>query len=157
HSSPSKATLEAEHAVETLLDLQHQGKIRFLGASSTLPDIIDLVDMGVFDVFQIPYSAILREHEEIISDVARSGAGTVIRGGVGRGAPGEIRDREVRPISRNNPDWGLFERAGLGELLDGQTKTTFMLRFTISHPDLSTTIVGSIDKAHIAANVEAVK
>ncbi len=54
HASPSKATLEENSAVETLLDLQREGKIRFLGMSGTLPNIVDQIEMGVFDVFQIP-------------------------------------------------------------------------------------------------------
>ena len=45
--------------------------------------------MGVFDVFQIPYSAMEREHEAIIAAAAEAGAGIVIRGGAAKGAPAE--------------------------------------------------------------------
>ncbi|MDP2663370.1 MAG: selenium-dependent molybdenum cofactor biosynthesis protein YqeB [Dehalococcoidia bacterium] len=46
----------------------------------------------MFDVFQIPYSALQREHEEAISDAAQAGTATVIRGGVARGAPSSERE-----------------------------------------------------------------
>jgi aryl-alcohol dehydrogenase-like predicted oxidoreductase len=32
----------------------------------------------------------------------------------------------------------------------------FILRFTISHPDMDTTIVGTVNPDHLRANVEAV-
>ena len=149
HASPSKETLEDEDAIATLVELRDAGKIRFLGSSSTLPNLADHIDMGVFDAFQIPYSALQREHEDAISAAAHAGAGTVIRGGVARGVPGE---------GTGSPDtWATFESAGLDDLLDGATPTEFMLRFTISHPDLSTTIVGTLNPAHLAENVAAVQ
>lgn len=45
--------------------------------------------MGMFDVFQIPYSAAEREHEALITAAAEAGAGIVIRGGAAKGAPSE--------------------------------------------------------------------
>ena len=54
HTSPSKGTLEQNGAIDTLRDLQSEGKIRFLGSSSTLPAITDHIDMGVFDEFPDP-------------------------------------------------------------------------------------------------------
>ena len=39
HFSPAKEVLEQEEAIQTLRDLQRAGKIRFLGCSSTLPNI----------------------------------------------------------------------------------------------------------------------
>ena len=147
HASPSKEVLEQEDAITTLTELRDAGKIRFLGSSSTLPNLADHIDMGVFDVFQIPYSALQREHEESISAAARAGAGTVIRGGVARGEPGEgTGEKET---------WSQFEEASLDDLLDGASRSEFMLRFTISHPGLSTTIVGTLNPKHLAENVVA--
>jgi hypothetical protein len=39
----------------------------------TLPHLMDHIAMGVFDVFQIPYSAVEREHEAAIASAARKG------------------------------------------------------------------------------------
>ena len=36
--------------------------------------------------------------------------------------------------------WAAYERADLDALSDGSSRSEFMLRFTISHPALSTTI-----------------
>jgi len=37
--------------------------------------------MGVFDLFQIPYSALQRDHENVIARASKAGAGILIRGG----------------------------------------------------------------------------
>ena len=149
HASPSQATLEEHDAVQTVLDLKRAGKVRFIGMSSTLPNLEDHIRMGVFDVFQIPYSALQREHEEVISRAAQAGAGIIIRGGVARGGPAEDKQRADA--------LELWERAGLDDLLDGMTRMEFLLRFTLSHPDLHTTIVGTINPRHLQDNLNAVR
>src|SRR4029453_14278220 len=97
HISPSRQILEKDGALETVLELKRSGATRFVGMSGTLPNLVDHIAMGVFDVFQIPYSAVEREHEAAISSAARAGAGIVIRGGAAKGAPsgeggGEIHE-----------------------------------------------------------------
>ena len=77
HGSPSKDVLE--EAIQALQELKREGKTRFIGASTVLPDLANLVATGVFDAFQFPYSALEREHEEIMSQAAQGGAGTIIR------------------------------------------------------------------------------
>jgi aryl-alcohol dehydrogenase-like predicted oxidoreductase len=158
HSSPSRAVLERHGSVEAMLRLRDEGKIRFLGMSSTLPELDDHIAMGVFDVFQIPYSALQREHEAVISRAAAAGAGTIIRGGVARGAPAPDHDVEQkaafwRPFSEQRRD--LWERARLDELLGGASRMEFLLRFALGHRDLHTTIVGTAKLAHLEANVAA--
>ena len=156
HGSPPEA--DEAGAIATLLDLKKDGKVRFIGASSTLPRLSHLVDLGIFDVFQIPYSALQREHETAISEAATAGAGTIIRGGVARGAPSDDRDWAQRlPDSGNLPLEDVWEKAALDELLNGMSRMEFTLRFTLSHPDIHTTIVGTGKVAHLQENLEAAK
>ena len=147
HAGPSKDTLEENDAIATLLDLKQQGKLRFIGMSSTLPNLSEHIKMGVFDIFQIPYSALERNHEEAVALAAQAGAGTVIRGGVAKGAPAEDKQE-------GNP-WELWRQSRLDDLLDGITRMEFMLRFTLTHPGLSTTIVGTLNTDHLRDNVIA--
>ena len=148
HFSPSKNILEQEKAVQTLESLKRDGKIRFLGCSSILPNITDHIKMGVFDVLQVPYSALQPEHEDVIVAAARAGVGIVIRGGVAKGPPGK---------GQGSADlWDLWDKAELNELLDGEHRTGFMLRFTITNPDIHTTVVGTLDPEHLLENIAAV-
>ncbi len=159
HGSPSRATLEEHDAVGVLRDLQREGKVRFIGMSGTLPNLPDQIAMGAFDAFQIPYSALQREHESLISEAAQAGAGTVIRGGVARGAPSEDKGWDIRrlpEVAEERPRT-LWETADLDDLLDGMSRMEFMLRFTLSHPDLATTIVGTANVAHLRENLEGAR
>jgi aryl-alcohol dehydrogenase-like predicted oxidoreductase len=149
HMSPSRDLIEREDAVATMQELRDAGKVRFIGSSSTLPNLADHLDMGVFEEFQIPYSGLEREHEELISAAAAAGAGVVVRGGVAKG--------EGRGSERNPDRWERWARAGLDDLLDGASPTAFLLRFTISHPGMSTTIVGTANPEHLAENVAAAR
>ena len=156
HMSPSKATLEENHTVETLKDLQAEGKMRFIGMSGILPNLPDHIAMGVFDVFQIPYSAVQRDHEELITEAAGAGAGTFIRGGAARGAASEDKNWQTGPLSQD-PHVGQrnWETSGIADLLSeaGMSNMEFVLRFTLSHPGLSTTIVGTSNPVHLASNI----
>lgn len=103
HGSPSRRTLEREGAIETLRELQRQGKVRFIGVSATLPEVDAHLAMGVFDTFQVPYSALQREHEAWITKAAQAGAGTVIRGGAVRGGPSPEKQWAVRRLPEVAP------------------------------------------------------
>jgi len=156
HMSPSKATLEENNTVQTLTDLQAQGKVRFIGMSGILPNLPDHIAMDVFDVFQIPYSAVQRDHEDLVTAAADGGAGTFIRGGAARGAAAEDKNWRAGPLSQD-PGIGQrnWETSGVADLLTeaGLSNMEFVLRFTLSHPGLSTTIVGTANPAHLASNI----
>jgi aryl-alcohol dehydrogenase-like predicted oxidoreductase len=156
HLSPSRATLEENRTVETLRELQAEGKVRFIGMSGILPDLPDHIAMNVFDAFQIPYSAVQRDHENLVTEAADQGAGTLIRGGAARGAASEEKNWTVGPLTQQaglgQQNW---ETSGIEDLLAqaGLGKQEFILRFTLSHPGLSTTIVGTANPAHLAGNI----
>jgi aryl-alcohol dehydrogenase-like predicted oxidoreductase len=144
--NPSVEQTEQGNLVAVLQEMKSQGKVRWIGCSSTNPHIESYIASGVFDVFQIPYSALERQHEEAITKAAQAGAGTIIRGGVARGEPGEGLGSQDR--------WATFEKANLDELREeGESRTAFLLRFTLSHPAMSTTIVGTLIPKHLEENI----
>jgi len=148
--NPPVEEIEKNELVKALQEMQQQGKVRFISISTTLPHLPTYLHWGVFDTFQIPYSALEREHEEWISRAAEVGIGTIIRGGVARGEVG---------IGLGNEDrWKKFEEANLDELRGpGESRTAFLLRFTLAHPDIQTIIVGTLYPEHLQENIEAVR
>jgi aryl-alcohol dehydrogenase-like predicted oxidoreductase len=156
HASPSPEVLKQQGGLEALQDLQRQGKVRFLGISGTLPNLPEQIRTGVFDVFQIPYSALQPEHEQLISDAAAAGGGTVIRGGVVKGALAADKDGAAPRGVAVDPREA-WDRAHLDDLLEGASRNEFILRYTLSHPDMHTTIVGTANLEHLAANLAAAR
>ena len=147
HFSPSVELLEQESAIETLSLLKKAGKIRFIGCSSILPNIIDHINLGVFDVLQIPYSKLEPAHECALHLAAEAGIGTVIRGGVAKGLP----EQQHSSVDA----WGIWERANLDEFIGNMTRIEFLLRLTISNPDVHTAIIGTSNTQHLKANIAA--
>jgi len=153
HRSLTRRQFEEHGALDAALALKREGKVRFVGVSGTLPQLAEQIEMGVFDAFQVPYSALQREHEEIIARASAAGAGIIIRGGVARGAPeGWQRNYYMLPGNTMRERW---EKAHLDDLLGGMSRLEFILRFTLSNPDLDTTIVGTKDLGHLGDNIAA--
>jgi aryl-alcohol dehydrogenase-like predicted oxidoreductase len=157
HHSLNRAELEADGALDELLKLRDEGKTRFIGISGTLPKVVELIDMGVFDAFQVPYSAVERAHEDLMAKAAAAGIGIIVRGGVARGGPSDWSlERPYDWSLRSRPRLrAIWEQAKLDELLDGMSPMEFILRFTLSNEDLDTAIVGTSSLEHLRENVEA--
>lgn len=144
--NPSVEQVESGELVTVLQEMKQQGKVRWIGCSSTLPHITAYIGWGVFDTYQIPYSGLERQHEKVISQAAKAGAGIIDRGGVARGEPG---------VGLGNTDrWAKFEAGKLDELRgEGESRSGFLLRFLLSHPDIHTTIVGTLIPEHLTENI----
>lgn len=145
--NPSFDPEQRNEIEEALLEIRRRHHTRYIGVSTTLPPLPEFIEMGIFDTFQIPYSALQREHENWISRVAELGFGTIIRGEVAQGA---VADQDSTRIHRH-----IWQRAGLDAILNGMSRMEFMLRFTLSHPHVNTTIVGTLNPEHLAENVAA--
>jgi aryl-alcohol dehydrogenase-like predicted oxidoreductase len=148
--NPSAAKCEEEHLVDALREMKKQGKVRWISISTTLPDLPTFLEWNVFDTFQIPYSALERDHEDWITKVGKAGIGVIIRGGVARGEPGVGLGSEGR--------WEKYKAAKLDELRDeDENATSFLLRYTLTHPEVDTIIVGTLSSDHLKENIQAIE
>lgn len=140
--NPTLADVEHNGLIETLQDIRASGKTRFIGVSSSSPDLIAFADMQVFDVFQIPYSALERRHENMITYVAGQGAGIIIRGGIAQGH----NNKDTTTDTWNN---------ALEDVTGSMDRHEFVLRFTLTHPSCHTTIVGTGKLEHLYKNIQS--
>lgn len=139
-------SLQRAGLIETLLGFRDQGMIRFIGSSSSLPKLPSMIELGVFDTFQIPYSCLAPQHHDLITKAAETGAGIIIRGGVAQGGP----DAEIQREALND----VWAKAGLDQVLPaGMSRAELILRYTLSHPQCHTTIVGTCNAEHFAENL----
>jgi aryl-alcohol dehydrogenase-like predicted oxidoreductase len=148
--NPKPEQVQSENLVEFMEQVKQEGKTRHISISSTLPYLPTYLEWNAFDTYQIPYSALESEHEEMISAAHAAQAGVIVRGGVARGEPGVGLGHKKR--------WQNWKQAKLEELLDPkESRTAFLLRFTISHPQMHTTIVGTKNPNHLAENLRALE
>ena len=157
HLSPSRAALDAHDSIAELLKLKGEGKLRFIGISGNIPHLADHIAMNVFDVIQCPYSLVERDHEDLIHQARLKDIGVILRGGVARGVM--VKDAALisdypaflQPAFRARRQ--LWQQTKVDDLLQGMSPMEFMLRFTLSNPDMTTTIVGTANPEHLLANV----
>ena len=141
-------TLQREGLIDLLVNLRDQRLIRFVGISSSLPELPELIQLGVFDTFQIPYSCLAPQHQEVIDMAARSGAGIIVRGGIAQGGP----DAEIQRPALND----IWAKAHLDVVLpDGMTRAELILRYTLSLSHCHTTIIGTCNPMHLSENLAA--
>jgi aryl-alcohol dehydrogenase-like predicted oxidoreductase len=147
HGSDAE-TLQREGLIELLLGFRDARLIRFIGVSSSLPNLPALIDLHVFDTFQIPFSCLAPQHCDLMTRAEKSGAGIIIRGGIAQGGP----DAEIQRPALND----VWNQAQLDELLPkGMTRAELILRHTLSNPNCHTTIVGTSNRQHLADNITA--
>ncbi len=141
-------TLQSAGLIDLLREFREQKLIRFLGSSSSLPELPGLIALNVFDTFQIPYSCLAPQHNDLITQAAATGAGIILRGGIAQGGP----DAEIQRPALNE----VWNRANLDEVLPpGMTRSELILRYTLSHANCHTTIVGTCNPAHFEENLQA--
>ena len=116
--NPTAEDVEENGSIETLQEIKAKGLTRFIGVSSVLPHLEKHLATGAYDVFQIPYSALEPDHHDIITKISEAGGGTIIRGGVAKGEPGQApepraastaaAENDGTPLKR--PTWTIFAR-----------------------------------------------
>lgn len=146
-------TLQKAGLIDLLINFRDEGLIRHIGVSSKIPNLAGLIDLGVFETFQVPYSCLDPTHGDLITRAGKTGsgefgAGVIVRGGIAHGGP----DAEIQRPALND----IWATAALDEVLpEGMSRSELILRCTLSHPQCSTTIVGTCNHQHLAENIAA--
>ncbi len=154
HGNPTRNDLEEQGGLETLLELQQRGIIRHIGLSSRKPYVQEFLDLDVLSVYQLPYSAIQRQHEDIAFQLSDMGKAVVARGVVGRGSV--AKRWSAIPIGMaDGQAQGVWESAKIDEILGGMSRIEFMIRFALTSGALSLCLTGTTNISHLEENVLA--
>lgn len=153
HYFPTQAA--RDEAIQAMLDAKKSGKVRFIGTTfrngskndELYPDgfgmvaVRELIKWEELETMQFVYGGLTRKCENAISVAAGKGIGVIARGS----------------FKKYNDNYdALYEKSKLSELLEeGESRSDFLLRFAMSHPGLSTVIVGTKDIGHLRSNIAA--
>lgn len=156
-----------EHFTGPVLDvldqLKRDGVIRFTGLGGTTAyELPHIIDTGRFDVVltAFNYSLLWREAEIAVLPAAKAqGMGIIIGSPLQQGALARRYDEQVNGGARWLSPPRRRQYQALYALLDDLAMpiTELALRFVISNPDISCTLMGARSAAEVEQNVAAVE
>jgi diketogulonate reductase-like aldo/keto reductase len=138
--------VDAETHLDTMREWKAAGRIRYLGVThytaSAHESVAALMETEELDFVQINYSVGEREAEKRILPLAKERSIAVLanRPLVGNGDIGRLLKRPV-------PDWAAE--------LDCTTWSQLLLKFVVSHPDVTCAIPATSKLEHLRDNMEA--
>jgi aryl-alcohol dehydrogenase-like predicted oxidoreductase len=166
---PGQYDWYADHAMYTgpvldlLEELKSEGIIRFTGLGGTTAyELPHIIATGCYDVVLTAFNYSLLWQEallEVIPAARKQGMGIVIGSPLQQGALAHRYDAEVNDGARwlSTPRRNQYKQlyAFCDEI--NMPLTELALRFVISNPDISTTLMGARSVAEVEANVRAVE
>lgn len=156
HGNPTWEKLEREGGLDVLFELQSKGVIGQIGVSTRSPYLEEFIDSDFASVFQVPYSAIQRLHEDTIDAISKNGKAVVVRGVAARGSV--AKSWASVPIGmRSGQAEGIWERAQLDEIISPMSRIEFMLRFVLTNASIGVLLTGTTNLTHLEENVRAVR
>ncbi|MDD8019135.1 MAG: aldo/keto reductase [Bacteroidota bacterium] len=152
HSADAEIIRRGE-TLTAMKEAQQHGKVRFLGLSTEFEDAAMLaIESGDYDSLQISYNAMNGDMaKHVIPSAKEKKLGVIIKDGMARGK------LTVKYSDVTTPD----ERRKLDQLKiladkHAMSLSELAVRYVLSHPVVSSVIVGTKSKKNFAANVTAV-
>ncbi|HEY3341793.1 MAG TPA: aldo/keto reductase [Anaerolineae bacterium] len=149
--------------MDVLADLKRQGIIRFIGLGGTTAyEMPHIINTGRFDVVltAFNYSMLWREAlREVIPTAKKLGMGIIIGSPLQQGALARRYDEEVRHGARWLSSPRRAQYIALYDFLDELSLpiSEVGLRFVISNPDISCTLMGARSRQEVEQNIAAVE
>jgi aryl-alcohol dehydrogenase-like predicted oxidoreductase len=149
--------------MDVLADLKRQGIIRFIGlGGTTVYELPHIINTGRFDVVltAFNYSLLWREATlEVLPAAKKQGMGVVIGSPLQQGALARRYDEEVQNGARWLSSPRRAQYKALYRFLDevGLPLAEAGLRFVISNPDISCTLMGARSRQEVEQNIAAVE
>jgi hypothetical protein len=144
----SAEILRAGEAAEALLRARDAGKVRYTGYSGDGEDALQAISMGVFDAIQVTFNILDQSAlHEVLPAAEGAGLGVVAKRPIANA-------RLLPPDSpqfHGGPYWDPV-RESLIAAGAWDDPLECSLRFTLSHPVITSAIIGTTDPAHAREN-----
>ena len=141
-----------EVAFEALLDARERGWTRFVGVSADGPSAAAAALRWPLDTQEFTYNILYQESaRDLMPTLKAQRMGTVIKRPISN-AVWQLNERPEGDYMGG--PWDRAQSIPLADLAGGMPILEFVLRFTLSHPDVCTAIIGSTSPDHIRANVD---
>ncbi|MEM1329686.1 MAG: aldo/keto reductase [Planctomycetota bacterium] len=158
--------------IEGFRELKRQGKVRAWGLSTSNLSLVKTFNtQGDCDTLQIDYSILNRDAErEVFPYCQEHGVGVIVRGPIAMGllagkfdasttfADGDFRQNWISDPAQHaqfKADLAIVDQLKPIAEQAGMSLVELALRFTISHPAVSTVIPGARNRHQAASNTEA--
>ena len=142
---------DVEVAFEALLVARERGWTRFVGVSADGAAAADAALRWPLDTQEFTYNVLYQESADNLMPTLKSqGMGTIIKRPISNAV---WRQKERPEGDYMGGPWDRAQSIPLADLAGEMPILEFVLRFTLSHPDVCTAIIGSTNPDHIRANV----
>ena len=146
----SAEILRAGEAADALLRARDAGKVRYLGYSGDDEDAMQAISLGIFDALQVTFNIL---NQNALDEVLPAAAGT----GMGVVAKRPIANARLLPKDSPHyhagPHWDPV-RSLLTDEGTWDDPLECSLRFTLSHPVITSAIIGTTDPVHARENAK---
>jgi len=153
--------LERGDVIRAMQDARAAGKTRFIGYSGDNENAKWAVTSGLFDTLQTSFNMVDQSaRTNLFADVEERDMGLIIKRPIGNAVWGAtVNSEPYSHLSDYTAEY--FRRAGVmqadGPLADEpDDRIRLALGFTLAHPEVDVTIVGTQRPAHMQSNLEMV-
>ncbi len=144
----SAEVLRAGEATDALIRARDAGKVRYIGYSGDDADALQAISMGIFDAIQVTFNILNQAAlDEVLPAAEQAGIGVVAK----RPIANARLLPEDSPQYHAGPYWDPV-RALLVDEGAWTDPLECSLRFTLSHPIITSAIIGTTDAAHAREN-----
>ena len=146
----SAEILRAGEAVDALLRARDAGKVRYLGYSGDDEDAMQAISLGIFDALQVTFNILNQDAlDEVLPAAAGTGMGVVAKRPI---ANARLLPKDS-PYYHAGPYWDPV-RSLLTDEGAWDDPLAYSLRFTLSHPVITSAIIGTTDPVHARENAK---
>jgi len=153
---PSAEQIAAGELIDILKTLQREGLVRFTGVSTRGEESpLAALASGAFDVIQVAYSILdQRMSANVLTTAARANVAIVNRSVLLKGALTPLRSHlpsGLEPVQQR------VQQAEHIAVAIGTDLPTLAIRFALSNPHITTTLIGTNKKEHLDRAIAAVE